>query len=97
MATAPSVAARRPTGRAAAERPVEESATFGPMADPSPDPTALAAVQSLLAAAGVNAPDSEVSALARAYPGLRRQIDRLYDVPTGDDVPIGVFRPESAR
>jgi hypothetical protein len=67
------------------------------MADSSPDPTALGAVQSLLAAAGVSPSDSEVSALARAYPGLRRQVDRLYDVPTGDDVPVGVFHPELAR
>jgi hypothetical protein len=67
------------------------------MPAPPPDPSALAAVRVLLDAAGVSPDEREVEALARAYPGLRRQIEGLYAVPTGDDPPVTVFRAELSR
>lgn len=70
--------------------------------DPAaPDPMAPAAatVATLLAAAGLQVPDNEVERLAQLYPGLRRSMDRMYDVPTGDEVPAALFRAgeESTR
>lgn len=58
------------------------------------DDTAAAAttVATLLAAAGLQVPDNEVERLAQLYPGLRRSMDRMYDVPTGDEVPAALFR-----
>ncbi|MEZ5408937.1 MAG: hypothetical protein R2761_12980 [Acidimicrobiales bacterium] len=53
---------------------------------------AVATVATLLAAAGLQVPDNEVERLAHLYPGLRRSMDRMYDVPTGDEVPAALFR-----
>ncbi len=51
-----------------------------------------ATVATLLAAAGLQVPDNEVERLAQLYPGLRRSMDRMYEVPTGDEVPAALFR-----
>ncbi len=56
------------------------------------DDTTVATVATLLAAAGLEVPDNEVERLAQLYPGLRRSMDRMYDVPTGDEVPAALFR-----
>ncbi len=53
---------------------------------------AAATVATLLAAAGLQVPDNEVDRLAQLYPGLRRSMDRMYEVPTGDEVPAALFR-----
>ena len=52
------------------------------------------AVRALLEAAGVHPSEGEIRALARAYPGLRRQVDALYRVPTGDDAPATMLHAE---
>ena len=52
------------------------------------------AVRALLDAAGIQPPESEVAALARVYPGLRRQTEALYRVPTGDDAPATMLHAE---
>jgi hypothetical protein len=51
-----------------------------------------AVVRTLVAAAGLTIPDDEIERLARLYPGLRRSVDRYYDVPVGDEVMASVFR-----
>jgi hypothetical protein len=51
----------------------------------------------LLAAAGLTVPDNEVQRLAQLYPGLRRSVDRMYEVPTGDEVPAALFQASEAR
>lgn len=51
-----------------------------------------ATVRALLAAAGLAIPDEELERLARLYPGLRRSVDRYYDVPVGDEVMAAVYR-----
>ena len=60
----------------------------------APDATVatVATVATLLAAAGLQVPDNEVERLAQLYPGLRRSMDRMYDVPTGDEVPAPPLR-----
>jgi hypothetical protein len=74
------------------------------MADPAhpdvagtPDASAEPTVRALLDAAGIRPGESEIRALARAYPGLRRQVDALYRVPTGDDAPVTMLRAELDR
>lgn len=51
-------------------------------------------VRALLAAAGLDIPDDEVGRLAHLYPGLRRSVDRYYEVPVGDEVTAAVFRAD---
>lgn len=60
------------------------------------DETTVATVATLLAAAGLQVPDNEVERLAQLYPGLRRSMDRMYEVPTGDEVPAALFRAGEA-
>ena len=54
-------------------------------------------MRALLEAAGVRPSEGEVGALARAYPGLRRQMEALYRVPTGDDAPATMLHAELGR
>jgi hypothetical protein len=49
-------------------------------------------VRTLLAAAGITPSDEDIDLLGKAYPGLRRQVDRLYEVDTGDLPPAGMLR-----
>jgi len=56
------------------------------------DQATVATVATLLAAAGLQVPGNEVERLAQLYPGLRRSMDRMYEVPTGDEVPAALFR-----
>ena len=51
-----------------------------------------ATVRTMLAAAGLVIPDDEVERLARLFPGLRRSVDRYYDLAIGDEVMAAVFR-----
>lgn len=60
--------------------------------DDTVDQATVATVATLLTAAGLQVPDNEVERLAQLYPGLRRSMDRMYDVPTGDEVPAALFR-----
>jgi hypothetical protein len=55
---------------------------------------ALVAVRCLLGAAGIDPGPRELHALARAYPGIRRQVEALYRVPTDDDVPVTMLHAE---
>ena len=58
----------------------------------SDDP--LGEVRTLLAAAGITPPDDDLGSLARIYPGLRRRVDRMYDIDVGDEVQAAVFRAD---
>lgn len=49
-------------------------------------------VRALIGASGVTVPDEEIQRLARLYPGLRRSVDRFYEIDTGDEVTAAVFR-----
>ena len=55
---------------------------------------ALATVQVLLAANGLQPPDDEVERLARLYPGLRRTVDRFHEIDAGDEVMAAVFHAD---
>ena len=60
------------------------------MVDPRPT------VDVLLRAAGLDVPAEETDRLAALYPGLRRSVDRFYQVDAGDEVPAAVFEAGSA-
>ncbi|MEL6983772.1 MAG: hypothetical protein AAFO29_15210 [Actinomycetota bacterium] len=64
----------------------------GPPTDHDDGAAVRAQVSALLAAAGLEPPDSEIDRLAGLYPGLRRSLDRFHEVDTGDDVTAAVFR-----
>jgi len=49
-------------------------------------------VRALLAAAGITPSDEDIDLLAKTYPGLRSQVERLYAVDTGDLPPAGMLR-----
>jgi hypothetical protein len=49
-------------------------------------------VRALLAAAGITPSDDDIDLLARGYPGLRSQVERLYAVDTGDLPPASMLR-----
>ena len=52
-------------------------------------------IQILLGAAGIHdIPERDLRSLARLLPGVRRRIDRMYDVATGDEVTAAVFRAD---
>lgn len=51
-------------------------------------------VRALLSAAGIEAPDADVHSLTRAYPRLRRTVDKMYAVDVGDEVPAALFRAD---
>jgi hypothetical protein len=53
-----------------------------------------AAVRALVEAARIHPTDKEVTVLARLYPGLRREIEALYSVPTDDDAPVTIRQAE---
>jgi len=57
-----------------------------------PDP--LNEVRTLLAIAGIDAPDEDLGSLARVHPIMKRRVDRMYAVDTGDEVQAAVFRAE---
>ncbi len=48
----------------------------------------------LLAAARIEAPDSDLASLARVLGVARRRVERMYEVETGDEVPAAVFRAD---
>jgi hypothetical protein len=54
--------------------------------------TEVETVTILLAAAGLAVPQGEIERLAQLYPGLRRSVDRLYEIDTADEVPAAIFR-----
>jgi hypothetical protein len=58
----------------------------------APSPAAVAQARSLLAAAGLNPPQTEIEIMAAAYPGIRAAADRLYPLVYDDD-PAPVFDP----
>ena len=51
-------------------------------------------VKVLLAAAGIEPPDHDLPPLVRALAVNRRRVDRMFEVPTGDEVPAAIFRAE---
>ncbi len=52
------------------------------------DPASRAAVEAMLAAAGVTANADDLDALAALYHSIRRRIDRLYVIDCGDVAPV---------
>jgi hypothetical protein len=54
--------------------------------------TDVETVAALLAAAGLSVPGPEVERLAELYPALRRSMDRMYEIDTGDELPASLFR-----
>jgi hypothetical protein len=54
--------------------------------------TEVETVATLLAAAGLDVPQVEIERLAELYPGLRRSVDRFYEIDTADEVPAAIFR-----
>lgn len=53
-----------------------------------------AAVEALLAAAGLRLPEDELVDVVAAYPALRARLDALHDVPVPrEEVPELVYRP----
>ncbi len=55
----------------------------------------LAEVRMLLGAAGISAPDSDLSSLARVLPGARRRMERMFAIDAGDGVTAAVFRADT--
>jgi len=53
-------------------------------------------VRALLTAAGFAVPDDEVERLAQLYPGLRKSVDRYYQVAVGDEVTAAVYRADES-
>jgi hypothetical protein len=51
-----------------------------------------ALAEALLAGAGIHPSERELASLGRLLPGLRRQVDRLYAVDTGDAAPAAHLR-----
>lgn len=41
---------------------------------------------------GIEAPEADLASLAKLFPGMRRKVDRFYEVQTGDEVTAAVFR-----
>ena len=55
----------------------------------------LATIDVLLNEAGLTeVPEEERRRLAQLYPGLRRSVDRFYEIDTGDEVTAAVFRAD---
>ncbi len=58
----------------------------------------LRTVEVLLNEAGLKGvPPEEVQRLAQLYPGLRRSVDKFYEIDTGDEVTAAVFRAGDDR
>jgi hypothetical protein len=62
--------------------------------DPSSSDS-LVEVQAMLGLSGIEPTGADLASLGRIFPALRRKVDRMYDVDTGDDVTAAIFRAES--
>jgi hypothetical protein len=62
--------------------------------DPSSSDS-LVEVQAMLGLAGIEPTGADLASLGRLFPALRRKVDRMYDVDTGDEVTAAIFRAES--
>ncbi len=62
--------------------------------DPSSSDS-LAEIQAMLGIAGIEPTGADLASLGRIFPALRRKVDRMYDVDTGDGVTAAIFRAES--
>lgn len=62
--------------------------------DPSSSDS-LVEIQAMLGLAGIEPTGADLAALGRIFPALRRKVDRMYDVDTGDGLTAAVFRTES--
>jgi hypothetical protein len=49
----------------------------------------------MLGIAGIEPTGADLASLGRIFPALRRKVDRMYDVDTGDEVTAAIFRAES--
>ena len=52
-------------------------------------------VRALLNVAGIEPTTADLASLGRIFPGLRRKIDAMYEIDTGDEVSAAVFRAEA--
>ena len=62
--------------------------------DPSSSDS-LVEIQAMLGLAGIEPTGADLASLGRIFPALRRKVDRMYDVDTGDGLTAAVFRTES--
>jgi len=60
-----------------------------------PSSDSLVEVQAMLGIAGIEPTGADLASLGRIFPALRRKVDRMYDVDTGDEVTAAIFRAES--
>lgn len=51
-------------------------------------------VRALLSLAGIEPTRADLASLERIFPVLRRKVDHMYEIDTGDEVTASVFRAE---
>ena len=51
-------------------------------------------VRALLSLAGIEPTGADLASLERIFPVLRRKVDHMYEIDTGDEVTASVFRAE---
>ncbi len=54
----------------------------------------LVDIQAMLRLAGIEPTGADLASLGRILPGVRRKVDRMYEIDTGDEVTASVFRAE---
>ncbi|MBQ30631.1 MAG: hypothetical protein CL434_12660 [Acidimicrobiaceae bacterium] len=54
----------------------------------------LVDIQAMLRLAGIEPTGADLASLGRIFPGVRRKVDRMYEIDTGDEVTASVFRAE---
>ena len=59
------------------------------------DLDSLEHVKTVLKLDGIEPPDVDLASLTKLFPGLQRNVDRFYEIPTGDEVTASVFRADS--
>tara|TARA_Y100001960_G_scaffold235762_1_gene248201 strand:- start:1206 stop:1415 length:210 start_codon:yes stop_codon:yes gene_type:complete len=59
------------------------------------DLDSLEHVKTVLKLDGIEPPDVDLASLTKLFPGLKRKVERFYEIQTGDEVTASVFRAES--
>ena len=59
------------------------------------DLDSLEHVKTVLKLDGIEPPDVDLASLTKLFPGLQRNVDRFYEIPTCDEVTASVFRADS--
>ena len=52
-------------------------------------------VKTVLRLDGIEPSEADLASLTKLFPGLRRKVDRFYEIQTGDEVTASVFRADS--